>query len=554
MAVTTGRWGGPENTAGQAAATAEAVAQMTRARRQRGAGRPRFDDVWTWVCAAVSTVVVLAGLVQTAPAIGHSLGWSGGAQARAVLVGTGLLLWAGQLAVCVRLGPVLLGQAEITWLLPLPGDRGRLLRPRLARAVAVASAAGLLTGILNSALALLLEGHLRLTVLPVAIGAQLALSWLAVAVGTLVEARPALAPRARILGICLAVTGAAVIGLGPAAPALTALAALCGPWGWAGWASAGAVRGDTPAWTVALAALLLCTAAVLRSASKAAQGIPTTELLSRSRTSRQAAQGATLLDLRALTLVMQSAGRRRGRLRMPRSRWAVGPWRDAVVLLRHPGRPAAALAVLAAGIAQLDLVANWLTGTPHGPAGPLQATALGLFLAVPPYLAAVALAEPAYQDTDRPRRALVLPFSPAATAVSHLAVPVALLWTTAAAAWSAAALPGMPSGALTSYATTLFVAGPALVGTVLVGAYRGAPRYELLALSLDWYAAVPFLLWRLAPALGAGFVAAPWLWHAASAPSAAPDTSAILWLAARSAAVLAWAVHRITRQARDLCA
>ncbi|WP_328926170.1 DUF6297 family protein [Streptomyces sp. NBC_00190] len=557
MAVTARSAGERRAAADPAAATAEAIAGMTAARRERGSGRLRFDDVWTWACAALAVAVMLAGLIQTAPVVGHSLGWSGGATARAVLVGANLLLWAGELAVCTRLGPVLLAASEITWLLPLPGDRGRLLRPRLMRAVSAASLAGLLIGTLMAALALLLEGRPRLTVLPVAIGAHVALACLAVAVGAWAEARPALAPKARALGICLAVAGGVVVAAGPSVPALTATAAFCGPWGWSGWATVAASHGDATTWATALGVLLLCTAAALRSAFEVAGSIPATELSSRGGTSRQAAQGAALLDLRALTLVMQSAaraGRRRPRLRLPlpRSRWAVGPWRDAVVFLRHPGRSAAALAVLAVGVTQLQLVAHWMRDTPHGPVGPLQATALGLFLVVPPYLAAVALAEPAYQDTDRPRRTLMLPVSPAALAVGHLVVPVLLLWAAAAAARSAALLPGAPAGTLTAYAVTLLVAGPALVATVLVGAYRGAPRYDLLALSLDWYAALPFLLWRLAPALAAGFVTAPWLWHTVAGPSAGPDASAVLWLAARSTVVIAWAVRRISRQARDL--
>ncbi len=85
-----------------------------------------------------------------------------------------------------------------------------------------------------------------------------------------------------------------------------------------------------------------------------------------------------------------------------------------------------------------------------------------------------------------------------------------------------------------------------------MGAYRGAPRYDLPALSLDWYAAVPFALRRLAPAPAAGFAAAPCLWHAAYDPSAGPDGNT-LWPAVRSAAVLAWAVRRVGRRAREPC-
>ncbi|MBW5486821.1 DUF6297 family protein, partial [Streptomyces bambusae] len=198
MAVTTERAAGTG--AGTGDATATAVATAARARRERGAGRARFDDVWTWVCAAVSALVVLAGLVQAAPGIGQGLGWSGGPAARAVVVGTTLLLFAGQLALCLRLGPVLLSPAEITWLLPLPGDRGRLLRPRLVRAVAVACAAALPTGALAAALALAAQGEWRYEVLPVALLAHLALACLAVGLGTVAQAPPAVAGRVRVAG------------------------------------------------------------------------------------------------------------------------------------------------------------------------------------------------------------------------------------------------------------------------------------------------------------------------------------------------------------------
>ncbi|MFD0266128.1 DUF6297 family protein [Streptomyces sp. NPDC127106] len=537
-------------------ATATALATAARIRRGRGAGRARFDDVWTWACAAVSALVVLAGLVQAAPGIGQGLGWSGGTAARAAVVGSTLLLFAGELALCVRLGPVLLSPAEITWLLPLPGDRGRLLRPRLVRAVAVACGAALVIGALEAAFALAVQGAWRSEVIPVALSAHVALACLAVGLGTVAEARPAVADRVRLLGGCLAVAGAAVLAGGASVPALTEVAAWSGPWGWAGAATAAAARHGSPtAWAAASACLAVCATVALRAGVRSLAAIPTDALLARARTGRAVTQGATLLDLRALTLVLQSTGgrhRRRARLPMPRPPWAVPLWRDAVVLLRHPWRLVLAGAALAAGFAQLQVVADRLAEPAHAGAGPLKAAALGLLLVVPPYLATVALVEPAHQDTDRPRRALLLPLPPGAQAVSHAAVPSALLWTAGAAAWAFAALTGAATGPLPAYATALLLAGPALVGTALVGAYRGAPRYDLLALSLDWYAAVPFVLWRLAPALAAGFVAAPYLWHVAYTPSTGPDEDT-LWLAARSAAVLAWSLRRVARQARDLC-
>ncbi|MGW3321964.1 DUF6297 family protein [Streptomyces virginiae] len=556
MGVTTERTTGPATEGRDATATAMATA--ARARRARGGGRPRFDDVWTWVCAAVSALVVLAGLVQAAPGIGRGPGSSGWPAAHAGVVGTTLLLFAGQIALCVRLGPVLLGPAEITWLLPLPGDRGRLLRPRLVRAVAVACAAALPTGALVAALALALWGERRYEVVPVALLTHVALACLAVGLGAVAEARPVLAGRVRLLVGGPAVAGAIVLVCGTSVPVVTEVAAWSGPWGWAGAAvSTAAGHGPPLAWVAASACLVACAAGALWRAVRVVADIPTDALLARARTGREAAQGATLLDLRALTLVLRSTGghggrRRAPRIPMPSSRWAVPLWRDAVVLLRHPWRPVLACAALVAGFAQVRVVADWSAESGHGAVGPLKAAFVGLLLVVPPYLAAVALSEPAHQDTDRPRRALLLPLSPGALALSHLVVPVAFLWVAGGAGWAAALWSGPPSGPLGAYATALLLAGPALVGTTVWGAYRGAPRYDLLALSLDWFAAVPFVLWRLAPVLAAVFVAAPYLWHVAYHPTAAPDGNT-LWLAARSAAVLAWTAHRVARRAKDLC-
>ncbi|MFD7261399.1 hypothetical protein [Streptomyces sp. NPDC059874] len=232
----------------------------------------------------------------------------------------------------------------------------------LVRAVAVVCAAALPTGALAAALALALEGERRYEVIPVALLAHLALACLAVGLGTVAEARPALAGRVRLLGGGLALAGATVLACGASVPGVTGASAWSGPWGWAGAAVATAARHGSPlAWAAALACLASCAAVALRQAFRAVAGIPTDALLARARTGREAAQGSTLLDLRALTLVLQSTGgrrRRTARTPMPSSRWAVPLWRDAVVLLRHPWRPVLACAALVAGFALLCVVAD----------------------------------------------------------------------------------------------------------------------------------------------------------------------------------------------------
>ncbi|MEV6737205.1 DUF6297 family protein [Streptomyces sp. NPDC051104] len=544
--------------------TADALAFVRRTRRDRTGGRrllgARVDDLWSALWTLAALLLILAGVLQAAPGLGRAIAWAGRMDVAAEQIGVGMAVTALGMTVAGWLGPVVLSPAEVTWLLPLPGDRGRLLRPRLVSALAAATGAGLTTGALATALARLHTGNADGDTLLAGLVAHVSLAWLVVCAGVLAECRPGCA---RVLRRCSGGLAAAGVTLTLLAVSvdlprpLIAIAALSGPWGWAGWAIAGHTAGSAMAAciTVAVAALIAVWWAV-----RSAGAISTGELTVRGRHSRQAAQGAFLLDLRGLTLVahaVSQAGRRRARLRLPTPpfAWAIPLWRDTVVLLRHPGRLAVAGALLVAGILQFQGVLHWRHSADHPAVSPLTATALGFFLTVPLHLAAVALAEPAYQDTDHTRRALLLPFSPASLAVAHFAVPtLALSLGGGGAAAVALAAGGSPSlhTALVAYLPVLSAAAPAVIGAALVGAYRGAPRYDLLALSADWYGALPFLFWRTAPMLAAVFVVAPWLWHALVVFPEAFHLSAAVALVVRSALVCAWSLWRVTRQAQYL--
>ena len=158
---------------------------VVRIRAEKGAGE-LLSDVYTIVLTLAVTVAMVGalarshGLSRTAPDAGTALdtGWLALLGAVAVLgVGIGVL---------ARTGPVALGAAQAGWWLPLPGERGSLLRPSLVAPTAAAASVGALTGLL---LALALDPSLTLlhalaaVLAGLALGAVLALSLVPVEAG-----------------------------------------------------------------------------------------------------------------------------------------------------------------------------------------------------------------------------------------------------------------------------------------------------------------------------------------------------------------------------------
>ncbi|MCC9309087.1 DUF6297 family protein [Kitasatospora sp. RB6PN24] len=532
----------------------EAVEELRRTRARRAA-RPvgdRAQQIWITLISAALLVSMVAGPVGTlSRLVGAVLPHPHEGRLPGLVVGLTTLGTAGLLRLSLWLGPIVLPAPELSWLLPLPVDRRWLLRPRLSAALVAAGTAGALLGAGCGAVAAAgsRPGPVGI-VLAMVVG--LLLAWPAAAVGVLAEGSARWARLVRggstlltLAGLVDLSAGQQPLGIGTPADVLAA----SGPWGWAGWAIGGTAGGSAVLPLLAALALAGTTALAVTAADRSLATLPAGELALRSRAAGRAHLGLLLLDFRQIALVAQAAARARRtgpglRLPMPRSRLLVLPWRDAVALLRRPGRLFAAAAWSAGTVALLHATRLW-AGQAHP--GPLTAAWLGCLLSLGPHLAATALVEPAREESDRPARTALLPFSPARIALSHLVVPSALLALLgAAAAIATALLIGAPDIVLRTVLLLVTAGAPAGIGAALLGAYRGPLRYELLAVSADWYGAVPFVLWYCAPALVTAAVAAPLLWHAATAAALTSGTT-VAQFAVSAVLALAVTVRHVIR-------
>ncbi|WP_049714502.1 DUF6297 family protein [Streptomyces caatingaensis] len=435
-------------------------------------------------------------------------------------------------------GPVLLDEPAVQWVLPRPLARRRVLLPRFATAAgtaaAVGAAAGAALGLVTHALTA--RPWPALTAAGAWAGAATALT--ATACGALVE-RHGEAPAAgrtaaRLSGAATAAVlagtalAATAVARGRPLPGSAGALLWSGPWGWAAQPFVRAAGGPAPAWPVAAALTAAAAAAATTAAWRATPGIPTAALRRRATTAARMTASLFSLDLRRARAATRTTARRpltTLRLPMPRSRHLVVPWRDATALLRSPGRPAMAAGWLAAAVA--------LTATsPAGRTGPAVLAAVLALAAA--YLAAAQLAEPARLDSDDPRRGRHLPYSGAALALWHAAVPAALLTAGLAAG---AALCG------TAAAWTLVGCVPGLVGAALVSAHRGAlPPRAAIGTDTPFGNTASFQLvgWYLRGPLGVLATTAPALALVLLGRSPGPAVLAG-WLAAAGAAQLAWA-------------
>ncbi|QDB79829.1 hypothetical protein FE251_10920 [Georgenia wutianyii] len=319
---------------------------VVRTRAEKSVGE-LLGDVYTIVLTVAVTVAMVGalarnhGLTRTGPQTGTDLdtGWLTLLAALAVLgFGIGLL---------GRTGPVSLGAAQAGWWLPLPGERGSLLRPSLVGPTTAAAAVGAITGLL---LALAIDPALTLVTALAAALAGLLLG-AALALG-LVPVEAAGRQRA------VSVAGDGLLALTPVAALALVLAPpgqLLVPTGW---------------WPAGVGAVLLVLAwwRALRSLPH----LHDTELRERGAAAVEL-RGATLAtdtrDIgRALDIAPRRARRRRSaRLRLaPRLVRLAGPGAalataDALLLLRSPRRLVqlvcgAALALVAPLLPQLPAV------------------------------------------------------------------------------------------------------------------------------------------------------------------------------------------------------
>ncbi|WP_299033867.1 DUF6297 family protein [uncultured Pseudokineococcus sp.] len=451
---------------GPGTSAAQLRATVRRASRRAGGASlgDLLGDVYAGVFAVALSLLVLSGSRGRVGELGGvtSLGApvSGPGLPAEVLAAAALLLVVGGVVgLLARLGPLSLAPPRAVWWLPLPVDRGPLLRPvLLLRAVGVALAvgAGAFAGLL-----LVLPGSTGVGALLGAAGAAANVAVAGVAVGGLLQvARGTAGPLVRAADVLvllapLLVVAAAVVdaaqggaGAGPASPA-----AVGG-------------GGGTPAAPGAAGATAVVAAVVVAVLARRAGRAPAASLASAGALSAHVAGSGALLDTRALGRVLsEPPGAVRARSRRRSSRWTRralvrGP-RSALVVadllgvLRTPRRTVTALvlALVPAGAASA--------------AGESRAAVLLVLLACG-YGAATTLAEPVRVRVLAPALDGVLPVSPGAVAGAHLGALVLL--GTGVSAVTAAALWLLAPGALP---LGLVVAtGPGLAAAALRGAAR----------------------------------------------------------------------------------
>ncbi|MEW1861539.1 hypothetical protein AB0399_14360 [Streptomyces sp. NPDC088194] len=402
-------------------------------------------------------------------------------------------------------GPVVLPGPAVGWLLAQPVRRAAVLRPWFRLSAGLALIPGVLGGVAG-AVALRVTGQASIgEALPAALPAAVCLPLLAVAFGMAVERRPDrartvrrwTAPAVLLLAALGAQTGLA--GSGHRVRPLEWVELWSGPWGWAAQPVVRACGGSVPGWPAALALLLAATAAAVVLAHREAAAVPTGQLRARAATATTVASVAWSLELRAAKLALLEAGggdaTRMVRLPPPRGRWArhlAVVWRDALTLLRAPGRVGRAVLWTAAAATAAGLGAD--LGGERRPVGLVVGLVCG-------YLAVGALAESARVETDDLRRAAWSPYRLRGLMLQHGIVPAVV----GAVLGLLAAVPFALHGAPIALLYLPLCAFP-FTAAALYGACRGPARTQLMFLGggspigspgpliyLAWYAAGPLV-------------------------------------------------------------
>jgi len=459
----------------------DATISLLRELRRAGA-RQRAANAAYWIYIVVLIVVLYGGARIAAAA--HDLRHPPPPTAETphvlhaapyALTALALLLLLVMMRDALWRGPVTLQQPAVDWLLDTPVDRGRLLRPRFRMSAALATLAGAAVGIIPAAalVGLGLGGHtpghvLRLT------GAAVLSTALLFILGTglagLTERYPVSWPWLRratpaVAGVIVVLAGLAAWAAAGGLPAAVADVVLwSGPWGWTAQGMVALSGESASLWP--LATVLLCAAALaaLLGAERAAAAVPGAALRARARTIGAMSAAVLNMDTRGIALAYSGAGagrRVRFRLRPPRRRELVLPWRDLLAVARAPARllGAAALALAAIGLIAVAGHAGQVSLVPAA-----SALALG-------YLAAAWLCEGARLDAEDTRRSAALPFRFESLAWWHAIVPCLVLFAVAGVPVVAVAVAAGNPGLIALLAVTV----PVLVTGALVNVFR--PRF-----------------------------------------------------------------------------
>jgi hypothetical protein len=459
----------------------DATISLLRELRRAGA-RQRAANAAYWIYLVVLTAALYGGarIASAAHDLRHPPPPT--AQTPHVLHATPYALTALALLMLLVLardalwrGPVTLQQPAVDWLLDTPVSRGRLLRPRFRVSALVATLAGAAVGVVPAAalVGLGLGGHspghvLRLT------GAAILSTTLLFILGTglagLIERYPVTWPWLRratpAVAAVVAVFGglAAWAAAGGLPAAVAGVVIWSGPWGWTAQGMVALAGGSAPLWPLSTALLAAAALAALFGAERAAAWVPGAALRTRARTLGAMSAAVLNMDTRGVALAYTGAAgarRVRFRLRPPRRRVLVLPWRDLLAVARAPARllGAAALALAAVGLIAVASHAGQVSLVPA-----VSALALG-------YLAAAWLCEGARLDAEDTRRSAALPFRFESLAWWHAIVPCVVLFVVAGVPVAAVAIAAGNPGLI----ALLVVTVPVLVTGALVNVFR--PRF-----------------------------------------------------------------------------
>ncbi|WP_369208122.1 hypothetical protein, partial [Streptomyces sp. PU-14G] len=425
-----------------------------------------------------------------------------------VLMACGLAVLAARDA--LWRGPVLVPRPALSWPLAQPVRRDRVLRPAFRLTAVLMTVGGMLCAV-GGAVLLRLTGSAALgPALALCMPAGVCLPLLAAALALQVERRVSWARRVRTLTpyavlLLVALAGQAAWAAASAGPAGGERALLrvletaelwSGPWGWAAQPILHACAGHAPGWPVAAVLLVAVTAVATWHADLTAGEIPSRRLRARAATAATVASVLWSVELRAAKLAVTEAladgasGTRR-RLSAPRSRRLAVVWRDALALLRAPGRLVGAALWIAAGAGAASVAVAW--------EGAARLIALAVALALG-WFGVGRLAETARLEADDLRRSSWSPFRFRTLMFQHALVPAALGVVLAALA----AVPFALHGGERALLLMPLCAPPFAVAAVLA-AVRGPVRMELMSLGLVTPAgdasAFVFLFWYAAPFL-----------------------------------------------------
>lgn len=437
-------------------------------------------------------------------------------------------------------GPVVADSATVSWLLPQPIARGPLLLPRLASSATVSALLGMASGGVLGFLIGNVSGAAWLSVTAAGVWAGLGTALVGTGLSVLIvrhEERWERQQR-RIFqaGWCgIALLGLlSVIALTRGLPTWAGTAALwLLPWGWATQPLAAAALGTAPGWPLAMLMWACGIAVPTLLAVRAVPDLPGEALRLRATVADRMGASLLSLDLRRARSAMRVRQRRGARpalwVRPPHLSWLLLPWRDALCLVREPGRLGWGCAWSAVSIGALAFAS-----ARSGAAATLSSCAAVWFL----YLAAAQFVEPARLESDDMRRSALLPYRAGTLALWHAVVPGLLL----AAVTGLGLAVCVAGGWWTSALTAVPAAVPASVGAALVGAYRGPVPFHLLVgteTAMGNTAPIQTAVWYLRGLLALMVLTAPVVVAAATDGSCGPQGAA--WLLLAGVAVLLWA-------------